>query len=137
MYERWLDPNANPDIDALAAYCGEGEALFRRLNDWMTDTLGTAQTVRFPYGKQYGWGVKHSVKAKHICDVFAERGACNVMLRLSGAQIERAYPAVSASTRDVLDHRYPCGDGGWVHLRVADEAALADAQTLLAEKLTK
>lgn len=136
MYERMLDPIANPDYDALASWCGAGEARFRALNALLAEA-GTAQTIRLPYGKRYGWGVKHSVKARHICDVFAERGACNLMLRMSDAQYAQAYSSVSEATRAIIDGKYPCGDGGWIHLRVADDDALADAERLLRVKLGK
>ncbi len=137
MYERMLDPDANPDYDALAAFCADGETFFRTLNTWLSDTTGSAQTIRFPYGKKYGWGVKHAVGSKHLCDLFAENGACCLMLRMSGPQFARVYADVSEPVRKAIDGKYPCGDGGYIHLRIADEATLTDAKKLLTVKTGK
>ena len=35
--------------------------------------------------------------------------------------------------RRAVDGRYPCGEGGWIHLRIEEERAVQDA-LLLAER---
>lgn len=135
MYERMLDKQSKPDERAMRDYCGENGARFEALNALLAERYHTSREIRFPYGSRYGWCVTHRLGRKLVCDVFAEAGAFCVMLRLTGAGFAAAYGDVSAAARDAIDHKYPCGDGGWLHYRVANDEALADAERLLAQKL--
>ena len=134
MYERLLNKQNVPTYEELAAYCGESGALFRKLNEQLSQLYGTTQEIRFPYGNKYGWGVSHRKKKKLICDVFAEAGAFTVMLRLSNQQFDAVYDQMLPYTQNYIDNKYPCGEGGWIHYRVLDEAHLEDVLRLLAVK---
>ena len=85
-------------------------------------------------GIKYGWAVAHRKKKKLICNVFAENGAFTVMIRLSNAQFHLVYDQVEKETQECIDNKYPCGDGGWIHYRVAGEAHFCDIQKLLEMK---
>ena len=134
MYERMLDKQNKPAFDDMAAYCGKGMELFIRINEWLSDTCSTVQEITFPYGNKYGWAVAHRKKKKLICNVFAENGAFTVMIRLSNAQFHLVYDQVEKETQECIDNKYPCGDGGWIHYRVAGEAHFCDIQKLLQMK---
>lgn len=134
MYERMLDKTAVPTMAELTAYCGETAELFARLNDWLTQTCGTVKEVVFPYGNKYGWCVAHKKKQKLVCNLFAERGAFTVMLRLPNAQFDSIYDKVGTNTRQYIDNKYPCGDGGWIHYRVTRLEHFDDMKTLLKVK---
>lgn len=131
MYERMLDKTVVPTIDELTAYCGETSELFALLNDWLSETCETMQTIVFPYGNKYGWCIAHKKKGKLICNIFAECGAFTVMLRLSNAQFDSIYDKVCAYTRQYIDNKYPCGEGGWIHIRVTCAEHLDNIKTLL------
>ena len=92
------------------------------------------QAITFPYGNQYGWGIAHRKNKKLICHVFAEENAFAVMMRLSNKQFESIYSQVRTYTREQIDHKYPCGDGGWIHYRVAGPEQFKDIQVLLTVK---
>lgn len=134
MYERMLDKQTMPTIGEMTAYCGENAERFTGLNEWLSSAFGTAQTVVFPYGNQYGWGIAHKKKNKFICNVFAEQGAFTVMMRMTNKQYEALYEQLSAYTQEIIDNKYPCGEGGWIHYRVVCEERLEDVKKLLAEK---
>lgn len=134
MYERMLDKQAMPTLAEMTAYCGDCAALFTLLNAWLTGQYGTSQSVTFPYGNQYGWGIAHRKGKKLICHVFPEDGAFTVMMRLTNAQFESVYSQVQERTQEQIDHKYPCGGGGWIHYRVACREQLDDIQTLLTVK---
>ena len=134
MYERMLDKSIKPTYADMSAWCGENAPLFEELNAWLSATFETAQTPAFPYGSKYGWCVAHRIKAKLICNVFPEKAAFTVMLRLTDKQYQAAYPHLIPYTQAIIDHRYPCGDGGWIHYRVTDAVHLADIQQLLTHK---
>lgn len=76
-------------------------------------------------------GVLLSEEKKLLCDVFAERDALNVMLRLSDDSFQKAYPFLMQSTQEQIDTRYPCGDGGWIHYRITTKSQLDDIKKLL------
>ena len=135
VYERMLNRTAEPCFDEMAVYCGTAELFFRVLNRQLSDEYETQLRIRFPYGKKYGWGVKHERKKKHICDIFAEKDAVNLMIHLSNSQIESVYADLSAYGREACDQKYPCGDGGWLHYRIVSEEDLTDALKLVAARL--
>ena len=134
MYERLLDKTKQPTFDELAEYCGENQKRFKMLNDFLSREFSTNQEIRFPYGKNYGWGVTHRKGKKLICDIFAENNSFCVMLRLSDNQFISLYSSVKKYTQDYIDNRYPCGSGGWIHYRVTCDENLRDIEMLLKEK---
>lgn len=91
MYERMLNKQIRPTIEEMTKYCKERSELFTVLNDWMATAFETEQTVVFPYGNNYGWGIAHRKKGKLICNVFAEDNAFTVMVRLSEKQCKKVY----------------------------------------------
>lgn len=135
MYERMLDKSCVPTVEDMQVYCGANGARFAALNAFVADVFAAEQKIKFPYGKSYGWCVAHYVGKKLICNVFAEREAFAVMLRLTNRQFDAVYAEVSADTQQRIDHKYPCGDGGWLHYRVTNEEQMRDVQTLLKCKL--
>ena len=136
MYERMLNKQEEPTIAQMTAYCGAYANLFTQLNEWLSGTFGTEQAITFPYGNQYGWGIAHRKNKKLICHVFAEENAFTVMMRLSNKQFNSIYSQVQTGTREQIDHKYPCGDGGWIHFRVTCKERFDDIQTLLSVKCT-
>lgn len=134
MYERMLNKKEKPTVEEMTSYCdGNGER-FSRLNRWLSETWRTVQQVTFPYGNQYGWGMAHRIGKKLICNVFAEDNAFTVMVRLSDKQFGSVYGYVQTYTQAYIDHKYPCGDGGWIHYRVTCEDHYGDIQRILAVK---
>ena len=134
MYERMLNKKECPTFEKMAEYCGAGRSRFYALNAWLSESCRTAQEITFPYGSHYGWSAAHRINRKLICHVFAEQGAFTVMMRLSDRQFASILDQVRADTRELIEHRYPCGDGGWIHLRVTEEEQLRDVQQLLCIK---
>lgn len=134
MYERMLNKLTMPTIENMTAYCGENAERFSKINEWLSSELDTMQTVVFPYGNHYGWGITHKKKNKLICNVFAEDGAFTVMLRMTNKQYAALYGELMTYTQELIDNKYPCGEGGWIHYRVICEEHLDDVKKLLLEK---
>ncbi len=137
MHERMLDPSHKPDLNEMAGYCEDAGTIFLSLNETLSSKYGTRQDIRFPYGNQYGWGVKHALGKNHICYLFAEKGAFTLIIRLSNAQIERVYPEADERVKELLVHKYPCGDGGWIHFRAITPEDERQACKLLQAKMKK
>lgn len=134
MYERMLDKSETPTTEAMTFYCGDTAALYTELNEWLSVEYGTVQTIVFPYGNNYGWGVSHKKKGKLICNVFPENGAFAVMLRLSDTQFASVYDQLEEYAKIYINNKYPCHDGGWIHYRVTDARQLTDIKTMLEVK---
>lgn len=136
MYERMLDRQIEPSIEEMTAFCGENAERFSLLNEWLTSVFHTEEKVVFPYRKRYGWGVAHKKKSKLLCNIFAENNAFTVMIRLSDQQYQTVYSQLQKYAQDLIDNKYPCGDGGWIHYRVICQDNFDDIKTLLAVKCT-
>lgn len=136
MYERMLEKQIEPTIEEMTAYCGDTSELFTILNEWLSNKYDTTQKIVFPYGNHYGWGIAHRAKKKLLCNIFPENNAFSVMVRLTDEQFEAVYKNVQKYTRDYIDNKYPCGDGGWVHYRVIGTEHLEDIKNLLVVKLS-
>lgn len=134
MYERMLNKKILPTIAEMAEYCGKNAELFTLLHAWLSSQYATVQEIVFPYGNHYGWAIAHRKKKKLVCNIFAEANAFTVMIRLSNAQFESIYETMQAYTQDYIDHKYPCGDGGWIHYRVTCKEHLDDIKKLLSVK---
>ena len=134
MYERMLNKQVEPTISQMTAFCGENAELFTLLNEWLSQTYGSAQKITFPYGNHYGWGIAHRKKQKLLCNIFAEDNAFTVMMRLSDKQFDSVYSQVRKYTQDFIDNRYSCGDGGWIQYRVTCREQFEDIQKLLCVK---
>lgn len=134
MYDRMLNKKTMPTIEEMTEYCGENAELFSAINTWLSDTFKTEQKVVFPYGNHYGWGIAHKKRNKLICNVFAEENAFTVMMRLSNIQYESVYEQLQGYTKEYIDNKYPCNDGGWIHYRVICKEHYRDIQKLLSIK---
>ena len=135
MHKRMLDKMNRPSIEEFRSFIGSREDMFENLDDFMGEVQNIQRELRFPYGNHYGWGIKYSVRKKHICDIFAEKDAFTVMMRLSNDQFEGLYSGLSAYTREYIDNKYPCGSGGWIHYRVLEPEHLEDVKKMLGVKL--
>lgn len=136
MYERMLNKREEPSTEEMTAFCGENGKRFTLLNKWLTETFHTEQRIVFPYGNHYGWCISHKMKNKLICNIFAEDNVFTVMMRLSDRQYQTVYSQLQEYARDLIDNKYPCGNGGWIQYRVTGEEQFDDIKTLLAVKCT-
>lgn len=137
MYERMLDKKCIPTIEELSMYCNTCASLFSELNNWLSDDFKTVQKVVFPYGNSYGWGISHKMNNKLICNVFAESNSFIVMLRLSEKECGNIYKNLSSYGKNLIDNKYPCNNGGWIHYHVTGAEQLDEIQTILKMKRTK
>lgn len=83
MYERLLEKALSPTFTDLLKYSGACSDLWLVLDDYLQKEFSAERQIRFPYGNNYGWSTKYSLKNRHICDVFAENGAFAVHFRVS------------------------------------------------------
>lgn len=134
MYERMLNKKEEPTIKEMVMYCGETGELFIQLNKWLLELFKLEQKIIFPYGNSYGWGIAHRKKQKLICNIFAENGSFTVMVRLSDKQFTSGYEQVCEYTKEYIDNKYPCGDGGWIQYRVTCKEHFDDIKKILAIK---
>lgn len=134
MYERMLDKQNVPSTEEFTKHIGVSAKLFFSLDDFLLNELKLERQLRFPYGNSYGWGMKYFAKSKHFCDVFAEKDSFTVMIRLTDKQFQQAYDGLTDYAKRLIDDKYPCGSGGWIHFRVLTQEHLEDIEKLLRQK---
>ena len=136
MYERMLNKQETPTFDDLIRYSGESGALWLALDKYLEDEHKASRQIRFPYGKDYGWSAKYSVKSKHVCDIFAENGAFAALFQVSDKAVSTVYDALGAYAKDVWADKSPCASGGWIEFRVLNDDQLKDLKKIIHAKIT-
>jgi len=114
----------------MVQYC-EGHGLnFDRFNSWIKQTYSALSEVKFPYGNSYGWCVSFHKRKKLIYNLFPEKGAFCVMVKRTDTQFKKVYENVSEYAKELIDHKYPCNNGGWIHFRVNSGKSYQDIITI-------
>ena len=135
MYERLLDKAISPTFDDLIKYSAKSGALWLELDKQMKNCFSVKQKIRFPYGNKYGWSSQSTLKGKHICDTFAEKGAFSLHFRITNKQLDSVYNELSDYAKGICDNKYPCKDGGWITYRILSKAHMTNAIKLLFAKI--
>lgn len=135
---RFLEKNRAPTPQEIEQRLGP-EAMQRLhvLDDYLTGHYDIVRELKFPFGNQYGWGYKYSSKGKMLCYVFFEQDAFTVTVTIGTAEVpklEKALPEMLPKTKELWEHHYPCGDGGWIHYPVTDCGEIQDIQKLIGIK---
>jgi len=136
MYERMLNKQEIPTFDDLIRHSGDCGNLWLQLDKDMEEKYNMSKLIRFPYGKEYGWSVKYSIKSKHICDVFAENGAFTALFQVTTKAIETIYDELDAYAKNIWENKSPCKGGGWIEFRVLNKAQLSDLLKIIHAKAT-
>ncbi|MGN0395508.1 MAG: DUF3788 family protein [Coprococcus sp.] len=134
MYERMLNKQEVPTREDMSAFCGDMADDFMNLNIWLSENGETNQKLTFPYGNNYGWAITHRKGQKLICQIFPEKEAFTVMIRLTNKQFDSIYDRMGTGTKELIDNKYPCNDGGWIHCRIVNQQQIRDIHILLAVK---
>jgi len=135
MHERMLNKQQQPTFNEMIDYCDECGALWLVLHQHMQQQYSAATQIRFPYGKNYGWSVKYSVKNKHICDVFAENGAFAALFQVSDKAVAAVYDDLGDYAKAVWAEKSVCASGGWIEYRVLNEAQFIDLRKIIDAKV--
>jgi hypothetical protein len=137
MFERIISKKAPADrqiIDTL----GAAAEYLKRLEAFLYANYDINRELKYPFGKDYGWGYKYSHKQTHLCYVFFESGAITVTLQLGDKTVpatEALLPRLLPKTQQLWASRYPCGEhGGWVHYRIQSDEELGDVYELIKVK---
>ena len=136
MYERMLNKQEIPTFDDLIRHSGDCGNLWLHLDKNMEEKYNASKLIRFPYGKEYGWSVKYSIKSKHICDVFAESGAFTALFQVTSKAIDTIYDELNAYAKEIWEAKTPCKGGGWIEFRVLDQEQLQDLERIIHAKAT-
>lgn len=132
-----LNKQTVPSFDEMISYCGDSGELWMEMDRYLNDKIKMQSSIRFPYGNKYGWSTKYSYKNKHICDVFAEKSAFMVLIRISDDEIKPLYNELSDYAKTVWENKYPCGSGGWLNYRVISKEQLQDLMKIIDIKVNK
>jgi len=135
MYERMLNKQEQPTFEGLISHCGDMGVLWSELDELLVHKFALTKLIRFPYGKEYGWGVKYSRKSKHICDIFAESGAFAALFQVSDKAMDTIYDELDDYAKAIWADRSPCKGGGWIEFRVLSREQLEDLEQIISAKV--
>jgi hypothetical protein len=137
MYERILSKDA-PSEQQIADTLKSASEYLNSLEAFLCTNYDITRELKYPFGKDYGWGYKYSHKQTHLCYVFFESGAITVTLQLGDKLVpalEALLPRLLPKTQQLWASRYPCGEhGGWVHYRIQSDEELGDVYKLISIK---
>ena len=142
MYERMLNKQIVPTEDDIKKHIGEKAVdNMNSLLKIMKETLEADITLRFPYGKEYGWSYKASKKSKHLFDLFFEKGSISAFLQINKIETEKEiakYNKLSEEGKEYWKNKYPCGKtGGWIDYRITNKKQLKDVGVFISIKSNK
>ena len=124
MYERMLNRQIFPTVSEMTEYCGDNSELFTLLNKWLSETYGTVQKIVFPYDNYHGWGISHIKKGKLFCNIFAEKNAFTVMMKLSNKLFDTIY-------NQTCNNKHPYNGGDWINYQVTCSQDFDDIREML------
>ncbi|MCL2882799.1 MAG: DUF3788 family protein [Coriobacteriia bacterium] len=136
MAERMTDKTQTPTPAEIDAFIGaDAQRRLKLLEGQLAARYDLSRELRFPFGKDYGWGYKFSHKSAHLLYVFFARGGLVATLQIGDAQVakmEAALPALSPKAQQLWEDRYPCGkQGGWIHYQIDTDDDLRDVLALI------
>ena len=138
MYERMLNKEIKPTLYDIHNTIGiRNKELLDELDKFLMSSYDLKSQIRFPFGNNYGWGIKYSHKSKHLCYVFPEHNAFTVTIQIGKNDVEKLNKILKSllpKTQELWQNRYPCGSGGWLHYRVFTHNELQDVKKLITIK---
>jgi len=130
-----LEKNIKPTIDEMYITIGEGGVKhWRMLEEFFKSSYDIESEICFPFGNNYGWGVRYKHKSKTLCYIFPEKGALTVFFQIGKNEVAKMLDKLGGflpRTREIWETRYPCGDGGWLHYRVLNAEEINDIEELM------
>lgn len=126
MYERMLDKDNTPSIELIYETIGtDAAAKLNQFEALLTELYDLSRELKFPFGKNYGWGYKYNHKSKHLCYLFFEQGGFTIFTQIGDKQVtemESKLDSLSDKSKETWSVRYPCGErGGWINYRILKE----------------
>lgn len=138
MGDRMLYKNNIPTEKEIFENIGNnGKMLLKQFDEAFEKQYDMQKELKFPFGKNYGWGYKYSHKTKHLCYVFFESGEIDIMMQISSKDKEKLNEVINGGlslTKEVWKNRYPCSDGGWINYRPKSQEDITEIMRLLAFK---
>lgn len=140
MYERMLNKKNIPTMDEIQETMGKAALeILNQFESFLVELYDLHRELKFPFGKNYGWGYKYSHKNKHLCYLFFEQGGFTIFTQIGDKQIfemEDKLLFLSDKAKEIWDRRYPCGEhGGWINYRVISEEDMMEALVFIKVKV--
>jgi hypothetical protein len=140
---RMLDKNIVPSENEIKKHIGEKSLenieMIKKSLEKIFQIIDLE--LKFPFGKNYGWGYKVSSKSKHLFYLFFEKNSISIMLQIKKIVTEKEmeqYSKLSEEGKKYWEESYPCGkNGGWIHYRILNEKQLKDIGIFLGTKNNK
>ena len=138
MDNRMLDKNNIPTEKEIYKFIGnDAKKLLKNFEEIFQKKYDMKKELKFPFGNNYGWSYKYSHKTKHLCYVFFENCAIDVMMQISSKDKEKLNKLINGGlllTKELWKNKYPCSNGGWINYRPKTKEDIEEILRLLAFK---
>lgn len=137
--QRLIDKQQPPTEGQIHQFIGaDALGLLAQFEEGLSQRYDLKRELRFPFGKQYGWGYRYAHKKTLLCYLFFEKGgiACTLSINDKGAsKVEALFDQLQPHMQELWHQRYPCGKvGGWLHPKIKTNQDVADILLLIGAK---
>jgi hypothetical protein len=141
MYERLLDKDKEPSEEIIHSFLGKNASNFIFIIlSGLNKVFTINKQLKFPFGNNYGWGYKISIKTKHLIYIFFENRSITIMIKVNEPKKQNEidlFNRLSLKGKKYWENRYPCSGGGWIHYRVLTKKDLNDIGILISLRTKK
>lgn len=130
-----LNKNVKPTMEDIFSTIGdEGTKHWRLIEEFFNNSYDIDLEIRFPFGNNYGWGVRFKHRNKMLCYMFPEKGAFTVFFQIGKNELAKMLDKLDGflpRTKEIWESHYPCGDGCWLYYRVLNSEEINDIKELM------
>ncbi len=130
----FADKAHRPNPDEMLAPLGAACSLWEGLAGHLAAAYRASPDLGY-YGKNYGWAERYRKSGKALVSLYPGEGCFTAQIVLRAPEVETALSrGVGPAVREAIERANPYPEGRWLFIRVADAAAVAEIQELLAIK---
>jgi hypothetical protein len=133
MSVSFFDDKTHQPTDAeISEAVGSLFSTWQTLTQWIRENYPVQEDFKFLYGKNYGWGLKFSIKGKLLTALYPGSGYFTVQIILRLEAIEKAQGMkLGENALQAIQRANPYPEGRWLFIPVEAQNDLMDVQTLL------
>jgi hypothetical protein len=133
MSVSFFDDKTHQPTDAeISEAVGSLFSTWQTLTQWIRKNYPVQEDFKFLYGKNYGWGLKFSIKGKLLTALYPGSGYFTVQIILRLEAIEKAQGMkLGENALQAIQRANPYPEGRWLFIPVEAQNDLMDVQTLL------
>lgn len=125
-----------PSAREIAAAIGSSLEQWKDTAKWIRETYSTMDTLKFMYGKKYGWALSFRIRGKLATALYPTKDGFTAQLILNHATLNKAQQiSLGKNAHDAIAKAHSYTEGKWLFIPVMSERDMEDFKQLLMLKL--